>query len=202
MEKNENSHFIDKIVEALRRAAIEMEELQVQAAIGKAEAEDKYEEVKKKFNSFVHESKFRLKIGQEKARELHMKFDKLMVQLALGKAETIEAFKKQKKELLLTLHEIEVKIKTNEKLNKIYAFILIEIEKFKVQLDLLEQKYETGRAGVKEAFEKGKLEFNQFVDKLKSKYSKKKKETRWEHFQNEISEAFIHFKDAFVMPQH
>ena len=67
MGKNENSHFIDKIVEALRRAAIEMEELQVQATIGKAEAEDKYEEVKKKFNSFVHESKFRLKIGQEKA---------------------------------------------------------------------------------------------------------------------------------------
>ena len=113
-----------------------------------------------------------------------------------------EHFKKQKKELLHTLHEIEVKIKSNERLNKIYAFLIIEIEKFKAQLELLEQKYESGMESVKGTFEKGKQEFNQFIDTLKSKYTKKKKETRWEHFQSEISEAFSHLKDAFVLPQH
>lgn len=202
MKNNDNSHFIDKIVEALRNSAIEMEELQVKAALGKAEAQDKYEEIKKKFNRFVHDSKYKLKVGEEKVRDLHMKFDKLIVQLNLGKAETIDAFKKQKKELLHTLHEIEVKIKSNERLNKIYAFLIIEIEKFKAQLELLEQKYESGMESVKGTFEKGKQEFNQFIDTLKSKYTKKKKETRWEHFQSEISEAFSHLKDAFVMPQH
>ena len=49
-------------------------------------------------------------------------------------------------------------------------------------------------------FEKGKNEFNSFIEKLKGKYAKKEEETKLEHFQNEISEAFHHFKKAFTKP--
>ena len=34
----------------------------------------------------------------------------------------------------------------------------------------------------------------------KGKYGKKKEETKFEHFQHEISEAFDHFKKAFSKP--
>ena len=200
MKNNENSHFIDKVIDTLRKAAVEMEEFQVKVALGKAEAEDKYEDIKKKFNSFVHDSKYKIKVGKEKVDDLHMKFDQLMVQLDLGKAETIEAFKKQKKDILTTIHEIEVEIKTNETLKRIYAFVLIEFEKFKAQLQVLEEKFESGKANVKTSFENGKSEFNKYVENLKSKYSTKKEETRWEYFQNEIAEALTHFKQAFVKP--
>lgn len=201
MENNENSRLIDKVVDALRKAAIEMEEFQVKVALGKAEAEDKYEDIKKKFNSFIHDSKYKIKVGKEKVEDLHIKFDKLMVQLNLGKVETIEAFKAQKKEILKIIHEIEVEIKTNETLEKIYAFVLVEFEKFKTQLDILEEKLEHGKSNFKTSFEKGKTEFNKYVENLKSKYTKEKDETRWEYFQNEIGEAFAHFKQAFSKPQ-
>ena len=127
MEKKENTQFIDKIVKALRKSANEMEDFKVDADKGIAEAKDKYEEVKKKFNLFIQDSESKIK-AEEKIDDINTKFDELRVQLALGKAETIEGFIKQKKQLLLTLHELEVKIKTNEtlnnySLNKLFFFI-------------------------------------------------------------------------------
>ena len=200
MKNNQDIQFVDKVIGALRKSAIELEEFQVKAALGKAEAQDKYEEVKKKFNLFIHDSEFKIKGIKEKIEELHTKFDELRVQLALGKAETKSVFKKQKKQLLSTLHDIEVKIKTNETLNRMYALTLIEIEQFRIQLEILEQKFSKDKSEAKDSFEKGKQDFNSFINRLKGKYGKKKEETKLEHFQNEISEAFGHFKKAFSKP--
>ena len=197
MKNKKDTQFVDKVIEALRKTAVNLEELQVKTALGKAEAQDKYEEIKKEFNLFMHDSEFKIKGLKENMEELKSRFEELRVQLALGKAETIEVFKKQKKQLLLTLHEIEVKIKSNETLNRMYAITLIEIEQFKIQLEILEQKYKQDKKETKSAYEKGKDEFNSFVDSIKVKYGKKKEETKYEHFQNEISEAFVHFKKAF-----
>jgi hypothetical protein len=197
MKNNENTHFLDKVVDVLKKSVIELEEFQLKAALGKAEAHDKYEEVKKKFNTFMADSKVKVNAGKEKVDGINAKLDELRVQLALGKADSLDAYKVQKKQLLLTLHELEVKMKSSPGLRRIYAFVLIEIEKFKVQLDFLEEKLEDGKDKTKSSFEKGKQEFHQFIDKTKAKYTKKE-ETKWEHFQDEISEAFSHFKQAFA----
>jgi len=197
MKNKQDIQFVDKVIDALKKTAVNIEELQVQTALGKAEAQDKYEEIKKEFNLFIHDSEYQIKGIKENIDELKTKFDELRVQLALGKAETIEIFKKQKKQLLLTIHEIEVKIKSNKTLNRMYAVTLIEIEQFKIQLEILEQKYKRDKKETKSTFEKGKEEFNSFVDSIKAKYGKQKEETKFEHFQNEISEAFTHFKKAF-----
>ncbi len=199
MENKEHAKFVDKITEALKKSAVEIEEFQVQAALGKAEAQDKYEELKKKFNLFIHDSKFKIESGKEKIEDINKKMDELRVQLALGKAETKEAFAKQKKQLLLSIHEIEVKIKTNKKLSHMYALVLVEIEKFKIQLEVLEDHFKDSTVGAKESFEKGKQEFNSYIEKFKAKYAKKE-ETKWEHFQGEVSQAFSHLKMAFSKP--
>lgn len=200
MKAKQDTHFVDKVIGALRKTAVELEEFQVQAALGKAEAQDTYEEVKKKFNLFIHDSEFKIQGIKEKIEEVNTKFDELRVQLALGKAETRDIFKKQKKQLLSTIHDIEVKIKTNDTLNRMYALALIEIEQFKIQLEILEQRYKTDKVKAKDTFEKGKNDFNTFISKFKGKYGKKKEETKMEHFQHEISEAFDHFKKAFSKP--
>jgi len=200
MKTKKDVQFVDKVIGALRKTATELEEFQVQAALGKAEAKDKYEEVKKKFNLFIHDSEFKIKGIKQKIEDLNTKFDELRIQLALGKAETKEIFKKQKKELLSTLHQIEVKIKTNETLNRMYALTLIEIEQFKIQLEILEQRFDKDKKEAKDSFEKGKQDFNSFIDKFKGKYGKKKEVSKLEHFQGEISEAFDHFKKAFSKP--
>ncbi|SDS18890.1 hypothetical protein SAMN04515667_1609 [Formosa sp. Hel1_31_208] len=197
MKTKQDIHFVDKVIGALRKTAVELEEFQVQAALGKAEAQDKYEEVKKKFNLFLHDSESKIKDIKQKIEDVNTKFDELRVQLELGKAETKEVFKKQKKEILSTIHEIEVKIRTNDTLNRMYALALIEIEQFKIQLEILEQRFSEDKVKSKETFEKGKQDFNAFINKFKGKYGKKKEETKFEHFQHEISEAFDHFKKAF-----
>ncbi|MCW5515437.1 hypothetical protein [Muriicola sp. Z0-33] len=196
MKNTDNTHFMDKVVESLRKAAIEIEEFQVQAALGKAEAHDAYEVAKKHFNQFIHESKSKVREGKEQVNEINAKLDELRVQLALGKAETKEKFIEQKKLLLKSLHELEVKIKSNPKVSKMYAFMQIEIEKFRVKLDVLEEKFEEGKESAKIAFEKRKAEFNEFINGVKTK-REKKQETKWEHFQTEVSEAFTHLKRAF-----
>jgi len=199
METAEKRKFIDSVVDALRKAAIEMEELQLQAALGKAEAKDSYEKAKKKFNLFLHDSKAKMKKGEEKITDLHTKMDELRVQLNLGKAETIDAFRAQKKKLKLALHELKVKIKTNDNFKRIYAYLLIEIEAFSILLEILEDKFESGSKWAKDSFEKGKGKFDTFIEDLKSKYGKKEP-TKWEHFSGELSEAFTHFKHAFSKP--
>jgi hypothetical protein len=199
MKTMEETRFIDNVVETLRKTAIEIEELQVQATLGKAEAVEKYKEVKKKFNTVLHEAKAKIETGKEKVDDIDTKFDELRVQLELGKADSIDSFREEKRKLLSKLHEIEVKIKTNKQLNRLYAFVLLEIEKFKLNLSILEQKFEQGKEGTKTSFEKGKLEFNQFIETIKSKHGKEET-TKWEHFQSEVSEAFTHFKKAFTQP--
>ena len=74
--------------------------------------------------------------------------------------------------------------------------MLIEIEKFKVQLEVLEHKIDERKGETTTSFEKGKQKFSKFIDGIKEKYTTKD-ETKWEHFQGEITEAFVHFKQAF-----
>lgn len=175
MKTQEDNRFVEKVIGALRKTAAELEAFQVQAALGKAEAKDKYEEVKKKFNVFIHDSEHQIQGVRENIDDLHTKFDELRVQLALGKAETMDAFKKQKKALLKTIHDIEVKIKTNDFLKRMYALTLIEIEQFKIQLEILEQRFSADKAKAKSTFEKGKDDFSAFINRMKDKYSGKKK---------------------------
>lgn len=196
MKNNERSRLTDKIIDALRKSALEIEKFQVEAALGKAEAKKSFEEIKKNLNQFIHDSKFQIKAGKEKLNEIQAKLDKLMIQLNLGKVETIETFQYQKKQILTAIHELEVKIKSNETLKKAYAFVLIQLETFKVQLDILERKLNETFADKDFSLNKSKEQFLNFVETLKKKYGKKK-ETKWEHFQNEISEAFGHLKQAF-----
>jgi len=197
----DNVKFADKVAEKLRKAAVELEEFQLQAALGKAEAQNKYEEAKKKLHSVIHETKVsadtNLEAGKEKIDEVNAKIDQLKVQLALGKADTVDAFKEQKKKILDAAHELEVKIKTNDKLNRAYTYTLIELDMFKVQLEILEDKLKEGKKDVKDAFAAGKKKLNSFIDKLKTESDEDKVESRWEHFQDEMSDAFSHLRNAF-----
>lgn len=199
MEAKERTHYMDQVVEGLRKAAVELEELQVQATLGKAEANDKFEEVKKKFNLFVHETKATVTAGNEKVAVLQGKLEELRLQLTLGKADTLVAFQTQKKKILLALHDIEYKIKDNEVLGPIYTRLIVEIEKFKIELEMLEQRFDERKKAARDPkkSEEKRQEFKSFVDGITNRF-KKKDETKWGHFQQEISEAFKHLKGAFV----
>ena len=204
METLEKKSLSDKVISGLKKAAVELEELRVQSALGKAEAKDAYEEVKKKFNKYVHEAKLQMNnvkgATKEKSSQLKTALEELQLQLVLGKADTKDLFEAQRKKISNALNEIETLIKKNKTTDLYYAELQMEIEKFRIKLDILKLQFELKKLGVKEEFEEKKNEFSKELSEIKKRLLKKEEEAedKWEHFREEISGAYSHLKKAFV----
>lgn len=101
----------NKLADFLRKSADKLEELQLQAALGKAELSQRLEEVKKDTLTHINRIKADANalagISKEKMEELQAKLQHLEVQLALGKAETKEELEKQKKNLADAMHKLK-----------------------------------------------------------------------------------------------
>lgn len=203
MSKEDNIHFVDQVVAGLRTAADELEKLQLQVALGKMEAFDAFEEMKKTYRSINHEVQLKFISGKEKYEDIKQYIDELQVQFELGKADTAEAFHDQKKLILEKLHSLETKIRTNPTLNNAYAYLIELIEKIKAKLEIIGKQLEpiASKVGdaVKSGYESGKEYTSKVINDLKS---------RWEDvddlsskasvFKEEMGMAFDHLKKAFV----
>ena len=111
------THFGDNIISFFKQAAVKLEELQVQSALGKAELEDKFEEIKKETRDQYHHLKAEvnstLQKDSEQWNKVKAKFEHLEVQLALGKAETKDMIEEQKKNLSKAFQEVKDLIKND-----------------------------------------------------------------------------------------
>lgn len=103
----DKKHLTDSLISALKSTATNLESLQVQVSLGKAEAKDKLHEAKVKFKDLLHDAKNKMDKGHAKFNEVKGKIEHLEVQLALGKAEAKEALEEQKKDISHTIHDIE-----------------------------------------------------------------------------------------------
>lgn len=193
METQEKS-AIDRLFGFFDKAAAELEELRLQLALGKAEARDKFEELKASFSKTIHEAKV-------KALPWKAKLEALQVQLALGKAETRDAFMEQKKKILAAIHELETMLhEAGLAGDKDAAALRAELEVVKIKLKIIEDKIEGRMGGEK------KNELDELKQELKDKFAsiKKKMQERktgvaehWGHFTDEIGEAFEQMKKVF-----
>lgn len=109
------AHFGDKLSAFLKNASVKIEELQVQAALGKAEASDKLEELKKETRAKYQEvkSEFRSEIADatDEYNHLKAKLEHLELQLALGRAESSEQIAEQKKKISEAFSDVKNLIK-------------------------------------------------------------------------------------------
>lgn len=195
-EKN----FGDALISQIKKTAIDLEHFQVQLALGKAEAKDKFEELKKKFNASVHSAKLKLAAGKSKIDQIKSEFEEMQVQLALGKADTIDAFKAQKKKILRAISVLEKKLETNSLSDEIESKFRHAIEKFKIQLEVLRVHYELGKMEARDEFEYEKRELATLIAKIKAKHEGRKKnilKTRQER-RDELKEAYKHLKKAII----
>ena len=105
------SHVGDNLASFFRNVSSKIEELQVQSSLGKAEAEDKWESIKKEarqgFEHLKNKTLLAYKDNQAEYDKLKAKLEHLEVQMALGKAETKDLLAEQKKNLMQTLHELK-----------------------------------------------------------------------------------------------
>jgi hypothetical protein len=103
----ENKHLADGFINGLRNFATTLEEVQLEAALGKAEAKDKWNEFTKDLKKFIHESKMDFQNGTGVIGGLRTKAENLELQLELGKADLKDAIEEKKKKLNTTIQEID-----------------------------------------------------------------------------------------------
>lgn len=204
METLEQTSITEKFINRLKKATNELEEFRLQAALGKAEARDAYESAKKKFNKYVIDATQKLEsskeIAKEKSIQLKTALEILQVQLALGKADTRDAFEVQRKKITKALNELEELIKKNKTANEYYSKLLLEVGKFKIKLDILKMRYELNKLETRVEYEERKKDLSKKLSDIKKRLLKneEKAEGKWEHFRDEVSDAYSHLKKAFV----
>lgn len=204
METQQKISLTDSLIGGLRKAASELEEFRLQAALGRAEAKDTYEDVKKKFSAFIHEAKITLDEGRKNAEgnavQLKAILETLQVQLALGKAETKVAFRDQAKKISSALVVLESFLRKNKTADEYFSRLKMESEKFKIKLNIVKLQYELNKLKAQDDFEEKKKDFSKKLGEIKKRLVKKEKEakSRWNHFYDEASETYTLLKKAFA----
>lgn len=193
--------IIDRVVGGFKKAATELEELQLQLALGKSEAKDKFESMKKRFNMLLHEAELKTDDVKEWAEDIHTKFDELRVQLALGKAETKDGFETQRKKINAKIHELEDYIQAHPKLAKAYDYLQTEFERIKLELEILAVNFQLAATKPTDSIQKRREEMAAIIKGLQDGLEKHKngeEPSRHENFRNEIKQAYHHLKAAFA----
>lgn len=204
MNTTSQKSFTDTIINGLKKAVVELEEFRVQAALGKAEARDAFEEAKKNLRHFMHDAEQRFGASQttvtDIGTQLKAAIETLQVQLALGKAETRDAFEAQYKKIVHALHTLEHFLANNKFTADYQETLNREIQKFRIKLEILKLRFELNKMAAHEEFEERKKDFSARLEDLsKSLHEKEKQaEKTWDHFKQDIAEAYGDMKKAFV----
>lgn len=198
MNTTENKTLTEIIIQGLRTAASELEEFQLQIALGKAEAKDLFEDVKKQMKDFIRTSKNKYHtLKDAEILKLINFIEHLEVQLTLGLAETKETFEEQRKEINRALNQVEAELKANTSVDELKAVTHLEIEKFRMKLELLALHYKLKKISAEFNFEQKKQELSDKLEILKGKMFSAEQKKEWRHFKKEIGQAYAHFKQTF-----
>ena len=141
-QKGRLKEFIDKSKASLENLGLDekatklkadLEQLQLQLALGKAESKDAFEAQKEKLEQALHSAseKFQEIRGsaddtydevvhnlEDATSSFQTRMDLMRLQMALGKAEAREAFEEKKAELRQKLAEVKIKVEEREKIGE------------------------------------------------------------------------------------
>jgi hypothetical protein len=190
--------ILQLLAEGMLQVQQEIEELALQLSLGKAEAKEKFEEIKNEFTEKVNGLKQFLKSSPEKTipAVLKLKLEALELQLKVGKAETKEAFDLQRTALIEATIALENEIQAALEKLEASSYFHHEAEKFMLKLEILRLKFGIKRFEIKDAFrtgmERAKKSIHQFVGKAKKMGSRKPTID----FKEEIAEGYKHLKSA------
>lgn len=191
-----------KMADKLVKNQQDLDALAVQLSLGKAEAKDKFEEIKKDMRSSVQEFKASLEAeysrNKEWANAMKPKLNYLEGQLVEGKIETNFIFEEKKKNILKGLVEITYEIEKNPEVKRIAHYYNLASDKLQLQLDLVEKTWNQKKLELTNEFHD---EMNNAKEKLTSiiaKINEKKDDIdlKLESFSDEIHLSYNHLKKA------
>ncbi len=187
--------------ERLTQMKVLLDELQVQMALGKADAKDIFDRERKNFLHFVSEEKNILRRTGETASKhrqvLVEKFDAMNARLAKAPAENKRQYDVHKRETLHAIYELELAMK--EAYGDVGMALQAKLDAFRAKLDTYRIKLALGEFEAEAELEPLKPEL---VDAVASIQERLKKEVgageKIDSFSNEISTSFDHMKKAFA----
>lgn len=200
MKSTLSKPILVKIADALLKTQEEVDDLVVQFSLGKAEAVDKFEEIKETAKSRFQDlrNSLILSIGEERVHALRTHLDDLEVQFTLGKSETLDFYEEQRQKIMRTLRNMEAELKTNKEYSSAKNFYVAEIERLKLKLDVLKKQFQTKSLVVghlfKEKMQDARHETEALMAKAEDRWDDAKE--KYEDFSDEIRESSKHLKKA------
>jgi hypothetical protein len=192
--------FLNLTKGKLTQAKAFLEELEVQMALGKAEAKDAFQSERKNLSKFLNKQKALLKdvekISAEHKKTLLTSLENLEAQLATELPTTKGDFDKFKKGTLEIIYRLEANL--TEAYGDLSDAVQEELDDFKVKLDAYRVKLALGDIKDQEALVKRKSELQEEMSELRKMLQKESSAgDRMDLFTEEINQSFTHMKKAF-----
>jgi len=192
--------LLEKMAEGLLLAQQEIDELAVQLSLGKSEAKEKLEEVKKEFVRGISTLKKSVQsaLDQPIPLALKMKFEAVELQLQVGKVQSKESFDSQIKTLIAATIALEEEIKSLLHKMEVKGYFGHEIEKFLLKLEILRLKFGIKKFEIKEGFRSEMATVRKSIESLRKNAKKLKAlpAAAYDDIKTEISSNYKSLKNA------
>lgn len=192
--------ILKQLAARLLEAQQELDEFALQLALGKAEAKDRFEEIKKDFGQRVRNwrSKFSGTMTDDLLREITDRLAELEERLASGEAPDEKEFKKQASFITNLLERIQTFITSNVKEDSQAAQLWHEMEKFKLKLEILRLKFALKRFILKEDAHQAAKDLRLRIEKILHQVENKISEGKdtLSDVQVEMREAYEHIRET------
>lgn len=196
--KTTQEGLLNQIGEKLVLVQQELDELALQLSLGKAEAHDKFEELKVEFRKKVAALKLQLHQSGETIRpEVLRTLEEFELQLALGKAETKDRFHEQKTKILQSLHRLEQAwMEWMQSVDS--TFFTHEAEKFKLKLEILRLRFDLKAFEMKDAYRGTMPALRRELERIHHRLQQRMQSgaAKYDDFKDELSLAYKHLKKA------
>lgn len=198
--KDTDARILVRIADRLTQAQQELDELVLQFSLGKADAKDKFEEIKSEFKDQISEFK-NSTISQKVdgvTHELRERLDELVEILKKGATHSAEAFEIQKKQIEHALDQLKKHATKHQSNVPDHEYFSHEIEKFKLKLEIIHLAFTLKKLEVKDSFKEKMQEIKKGIDLTISsaKEKMKSKKGKVNEFRKEAREVYIHMKKA------
>lgn len=196
-QQSDTGALLHTISNNLQVARQELDEFVVQLALGKAEAQDKFEEMKKRFLKRLLELNEAF-TAESKKHEVWKKIETLEGELNAGEAVGSETFAGRVKKIFKSLETIKKEISKNIKNVQQQVDFDHEVEMFKLKLEILRLRFSLKKFEVKEDFQVYMKEAKAKIDTITSQVKEKimSGNGKYSSFSNEVQLAYKHFRKA------
>ncbi|MCA1761827.1 MAG: hypothetical protein ABR574_07705 [Cryomorphaceae bacterium] len=181
------------------------EELRLQLHLGKKEAEEKFEEEKKRIEHWAETTREEIgDLSSGKAKAFKAKLDTLRLQAALGKAESKSAVEEQEKKLKLALEDAQKEAQhlaedSSEKIATVGRNAQDKMGIWQTQMDIFRLQLQLGKKEAEVEWETKKKQIREKLNEMDHSIEQMKKDgsESLDNFKSEISKSWKHFKSAF-----